>query len=89
MYSSPYEPGPGYPHGTSEPPRPCRPSLLRMIVAAVLIGVVASLLFGPALWAVGILFHIIGFALRVAILIAVGTFIWRRVARGRVRRGRI
>ena len=89
MYNFPYEPGPGRPYETSTPPGRPRPGLLRMIVAAVLIGVVASLLFGSALGAVGILFHILGFAVRVAILIAVGTYIWRRVTRGRMRGRRI
>lgn len=87
MYSSPYESplGSGYPHG-SDPdpdPGPSRPSLLRMVVAAVLIGVVASILFGSALGAIGVVFHIVGVVVRLAILVALGTFIWRRVTRHR------
>lgn len=89
MYNFPYEPGPGRPQETPAPPVPGRPRLLRMILAAVLIGVVASMLFGSGLWAVGIFFHIVGFAVRVAILIAVGTFIWRRVTGGRIHGRRI
>lgn len=80
MFSSQYEtPGSGYPGGGAPDPGPYRPSLFRMVVAAVLIGVVASVLFGSALWAIGVVFHIVGVVVRLAILAALGTFIWRRV----------
>jgi len=80
MFSSQYEtPGSGYTGGGAPDPGPCRPSLFRMVVAAVLIGVVASVLFGSALWAIGVVFHIVGVVVRLAILAALGTFIWRRV----------
>ena len=77
MYNFPYE----TPTGSSYPPDagPRRPSLLRMVVAAVLIGVVASLIFGSAVWAVGFMFHLIGFFIRLAVLAAIASFIWRRV----------
>ncbi len=81
MYNFPYEP----PAGSAYPPGPAPqtgrhgPGLMRMIVAALLIAMVASLVFGPALWAVGFVFHLVGFVVRLAILAAIGRFIWRRV----------
>lgn len=88
MFSSQYETsGSSYPDGGGSDPRPYRPSLFRMVVAAVLIGVVASVLFGSALWAIGVVFHIVGLAIRLALLVALGTFIWRRVTHGHHRSG--
>lgn len=81
MYNFPYETptGSSYPPGAPPEAGPRRPSLLRMVVAAVLIGVVASLIFGSAVSAVGFVFHLIGFVIRLAVLAAIAGFIWRRV----------
>ncbi len=91
MYNFPYEPpaGSAHPPGAAPQSGPQRPSLLRMVVAAVLIGMVASFMFGSALWAVGLVFHLIGFVIRLAILAAIAGFIWRRVVHRHTGRGRI
>ncbi len=81
MYNFPYDPtaGPTYPPGPAPETGRHGPSLLRMVVAVALIAMVASLVFGSALWAVGLVFHLVGFVVRLAILAAIGRFIWRRV----------
>ncbi len=91
MYNFANQPnaGPDYPPGPSCHPGSGRPSLLRMVVAALLIGILASLLFGSAVWAVGLAFHLIGMVIKLAILVAVGSFIWRRVVRRHAGSGRI
>lgn len=83
------DPGPGCPPGPSPHAGPGRPGLVRMVVAALLIGAVASLLFGSTLWAVGLVFHLVGLIVKLFILIAVGGFIWRRVVHRHAGSGRI
>ena len=86
MYRFPYESA----GDTRYPPSaggPRRGGLARMIVTAVAVGIVISLLLGPALWALGLAFHLVGLAIRLAVLGAIGIFLWHRISR-RLRSGR-
>jgi putative flippase GtrA len=47
------------------------------------LAVVAIVGLGVAFWALGFLFHLAGWILRVAVLAAVAAFVWRRVTRHR------
>jgi hypothetical protein len=52
-----------------------------LMIVAIAIG--AMLLLGTAFWAIGLVFHLFGWILKVALLAAVAAFVWRRVTRGR------
>lgn len=59
-----------------------------MVVVAVAVGVVLSLLVGPVFWALGLAFHLFTVVIRLAVLGAVATFVWRRILRRHIgRRG--
>jgi hypothetical protein len=56
-------------------------SMFSLIVMIVVVAVLAIGALGIAFWAVGFLFHIAGWILRVAVLAAVAAFVWRWVNR--------
>jgi hypothetical protein len=58
-----------------------RRSMFSLIVMIVVVAVLAIGALGIAFWAVGFLFHIAGWILRVAVLAAVAAFVWRWVNR--------
>ena len=62
--------------------RPGR-GMLGTVLMIVVIAIGAMLLLGTAFWAIGLVFHLFGWILRVALLVAVAAFVWRRVTRGR------
>ena len=80
MYNFPYEAAgnAGY-RGSGHHPR--RHGLARMVLTAVAVGIVASLLLGPAFWALGVAFHLVSALVRLALLGAVALFVWHRIRR--------
>lgn len=67
-------------YGESDGDRPHR-SLLSLVVTIVVVAVAAAVGLGVAFWALGFLFSLLGWILRVAILAAVAAFVWHRVGR--------
>ena len=87
MYDFPYDPA-GDPRHPRSACGPRRGGLLRMVLVAVAVGVVLSLLIGPVFWALGLAFHLFTVVIRLALLVAIGTFVWRHLLRGHIgRRG--
>jgi putative flippase GtrA len=60
---------------------PRRHSVLSLILLIAAVAVVTTVGLGFAFWALGFLFHMLGWILRVAILTAVVAFVWKRVTR--------
>ena len=76
-------PGGGDPYRYGGPgDRPGR-GLLGTALMVVVIAVGAVLVLGTAFWAIGLVFHLLGWIVRVALLAAVAALVWRRVTRGR------
>ena len=69
-YSDYYEGGGPRPHG-----------ILRTVLIWAAVAVAAILLFGTAVWAVGLLFHLAELLLKVALVTAVVALVWRRITR--------
>ena len=69
------------PYGVPEGDEPRKHSMFSLIVMIVVVAVLAIGALGIAFWAVGFLFHIAGWILRVAVLAAVAAFVWRWVNR--------
>ena len=57
---------------------------LVLLVGALIVG--AVILVGVLFWALGLVFSVAGLLLRVALVVAVAAFVWKRVIRGRSRR---
>jgi hypothetical protein len=55
--------------------------LLHTAVVWMAVAVLAVMAFGSVLWAVGLLFHLVGFLLRVAVITAVVAFVWNALRR--------
>jgi nitrate reductase gamma subunit len=72
--SSHYEPDNDAPH---------KNSIFSLIVMIVVVAVVAAIVLGLAFMALGVLFHLAGWILKVAILAAVAALVWRRITRRR------
>jgi hypothetical protein len=51
------------------------------VLTIVVIAVAASVGLGVAFWAVGLVFHLFGWILRIALLAGVAAFVWRWVNR--------
>jgi hypothetical protein len=60
---------------------PHRNSIFSLIVMIVLVAAVAAIGLTITFWALGFLFHLAGWILRIAVLAAVAAYIWRRVNR--------
>ena len=71
----PYEDS--YDYGTGRCRRPN--GILRMALMWAAIAVAATLLFGTAIWAFGLVFHLAALLLKIALVTAVVAFVWRRV----------
>lgn len=85
--NSPGGAGPGYPgYPGSGPGNPERHSVLSWVLLVAALAVGAVLVVGLAFWALGLVFSVAGVLLRVALVVAVAAFVWRRVTRGRGRR---
>ena len=61
-------------------------SVLSLVLMIVGIALAATIGLSLVFWAFGFLFSILGFVLRVAIVVAVAAFVWKRVMRHRSRR---
>ena len=57
--------------------------VFRTVAMWVGIAVVAMILFSSAMWALGLVFHIFGLLVRVALVTAVVALVWRRITRRR------
>jgi hypothetical protein len=70
------------------PPGPDEPrhSVLSLVLLIVAVGVAAALALGLLFWAFGFLFSFAAVLLRVALIVAVAAFIWKRITRGRSRK---
>jgi hypothetical protein len=68
-------------YGDPEPPRRPQHSTFSLIAMIVVIAVAATVGLTVAFWALGFLFHLAGWILRVAVLAAVAAYVWRRVNR--------
>jgi putative flippase GtrA len=66
--------------GETHADRPHR-SVFGLVVTIVVVAVLAAAGLGVAFWALGLLFHLLGWILRVAILAAVAAFVWHRLCR--------
>ena len=71
------------PYGEPEGDAPHKHSTFSLIVMIVVVAVLPSSVSGVAFWALGFLFHLAGWILRVAVLAAVAAFVWRWVTRRR------
>lgn len=60
--------------------------LMRRVLIWVAIALVVGFALSSGLWALGWLFHLVGFLVRVALVTAVVALVWRRVTRGRIHR---
>jgi putative flippase GtrA len=83
-----YEFGPlgGSPYqsaGDPEKDRPRRHSTFSLIVTIVVVAAIAILGLSVSFWVLGLVFHLAGWILRVAILAAVAALVWRWVNRRR------
>ena len=56
-------------------------SMFSLIVMIVVVAVIGAVALSVAFWVIGILFHLAGWILRVAVLAAVAAFVWRQVSR--------
>jgi hypothetical protein len=56
-------------------------SMFSLIVMIVVIAVIAAVALTITFWALGFLFHLAGWILKVAVLAAVAAFVWRWVNR--------
>jgi hypothetical protein len=83
MYDFPSDPLGTAPHSGPEERRHSVLSLVLLIAAVTVLGIIA---LGFTFWALGFLFHIFGLILKIALLAAVAAFVWRRVVRGHWRR---
>ncbi len=55
--------------------------MFSLIVMIVVIAVIAAVALSVTFWALGFLFHLAGWILRIAVLAAVAAFVWRKVNR--------
>jgi hypothetical protein len=60
---------------------PQKHSIFSLIVMIVVVAALAIAGLGITFWALGFLFHMAGWILRVAVLAAVAALVWRRVNR--------
>jgi hypothetical protein len=74
---------------TEAPPRRGPGALLRRLAVWAAVGFLALVVLGSTLWAFGLLFHLVGLLLKVALVTAVAAAVWRFVSRGRFGRSRI
>ena len=84
---SPYQPGEppygDYPWGGRHRGR--RHGIVRTAAMWVLIALAVILAFGTVAWALGLVFHLAVFLLKIALVTAVVAFVWRRIVRRRPR----
>jgi hypothetical protein len=69
----------------------CRPGrgVVRTALMWAALALVVFLAFGTAMWALGLVFHLLGLLLRIALITAVVALVWRRVTRRPHRHGSI
>jgi hypothetical protein len=60
---------------------PHRNSIFSLIVMIVVVAVLGAVALSVMFWALGIVFHLAGWILRIAILAAVAAFVWRKINR--------
>ena len=73
-------------HGSHQQPEddaPHQNSIFSLIVMIVVVAVIGAVALSVMFWAMGFLFHLAGWILRIAILAAVAAFVWRKVNRRR------
>jgi hypothetical protein len=64
---------------------PQKHSVLSLVILVCLVAVAAVVGLGLVFWALGFVFHVAGWLLRIALFTAVIAFVWRRVVHGRSR----
>ncbi len=62
---------------------PHKNSIFSLVVMIVVVAVIGAVVLGLAFMALGLLFHLAGWILKVAILAAVAALVWRRINRRR------
>ena len=55
--------------------------ILRTALMWTAIALLAVFAFGTVMWALGLVFHLAGLLLRIALITAVVAFVWRRITR--------
>ncbi len=66
-------------HEPDEAPR--KNSIFSLIVMIVVVAVLGAIALSVVFWAMGFLFHLAGWILRIAVLAAVAAFVWRKINR--------
>ncbi len=56
-------------------------SIFSLIVMIVVVAIIGAVALSVTFWALGFLFHLAGWILRIAILAAVAAFVWRKINR--------
>ena len=56
-------------------------SIFSLIVMIVVVAIIGAVALSVTFWALGFLFHLAGWILRIAVLAAVAAFVWRKVNR--------
>ena len=69
------------PYGGPERHTSEKHSVFSLIVMVVVIAVIAAVGLSITFWALGFLFHLLGWILKVAVLAAVAAVVWRWVSR--------
>jgi biotin transporter BioY len=70
-------------HHDPENDAPRQNSIFSLIVMIVVIAILGAFALGVVFWAMGFLFHLAGWILKIAILAAVAALVWRRITRRR------
>ena len=69
------------PYNPPENSAPHKNSTFSLIVMIVVVAVIGVFALSVAFWVMGLLFHLAGWILRIAVLAAVAAFVWHRVSR--------
>jgi hypothetical protein len=70
-------------YGGPEQGRPHKQSVFSLVVMIAIVVVVAVLALALGFWLLGLVFHLAGLIIKVAIVAAVAALIWRRISRRR------
>jgi hypothetical protein len=72
-------------YGGPEDGGPRKHSVFSLVVMIAVVAVIAVLALALGFWLLGLVFHLAGLIVKVAVLAAVAALIWRRISRHRSR----